>query len=63
MKYKSSNIVLFNVYTFSSTKLKIRAKQYLLGSERMGARERGWREREGVGEGGSNYPIIVCTYE
>jgi hypothetical protein len=43
-------VLLINVYTFSSTKLEIRAKQYLLGSEEVGAR-------------GSNDPIIVCTYE
>jgi hypothetical protein len=32
------------------TKLEIRAKQYLLGSKRVGARGRGWGEREGAGE-------------
>jgi hypothetical protein len=37
--------------------------QYLLESEGVGARERGWEEREVRGEEGSNDPIIVCTYE
>jgi hypothetical protein len=47
---------LLNVYTLSSTKLEIRAKQYLLGSEGVG--QKGW-----AGGRGSNDPIIVCTYE
>jgi hypothetical protein len=50
-------VLLVNVYTLSSTKLEIRAKQYLLGSEEVGERGRGW------GEEGSNDPIIICTYE
>jgi hypothetical protein len=29
-------VLLINVYTLSSTKLEIRAKQYLLGSKRVG---------------------------
>jgi hypothetical protein len=33
-------------YTLSSTKLEIRAKQFLLGSEGVGARGRGWGGRE-----------------
>jgi hypothetical protein len=44
-------------YTLSSTKLEIRAKEFLLGTERVGG------EREGGGEGGRNDPNIVCTYE
>jgi hypothetical protein len=56
-------LVLFiNVYTLSSTKLEIRAKQFLPGSEgvgRRGRREEGrWQEA-----GGRNDPNIVCTYE
>jgi hypothetical protein len=39
---------LINVYTLSSTKLEIRLKQFLLGSE--GVEER--REGEGGGKGG-----------
>jgi hypothetical protein len=35
----------------------IRTKQYLLGSEVVAVRGRG------RGEGGSNDPVIVCTYE
>jgi hypothetical protein len=35
----------------------MRAKQYLLGSEGVGARGKEWVE------GGSNDPITVCTYE
>jgi hypothetical protein len=45
------------MFILSLTKLKIRAKQYLLGSKGVGARKRG---QEG---GGSYDPIIVCTYE
>jgi hypothetical protein len=37
--------------------------QYLLGSEGLGTKVRGRVEREGVEEGGSNDPIIVCTYK
>jgi hypothetical protein len=50
-------------YTLSSTKLEIRAKQFLPGSEGVGG------EKEGVGKGkwqreeGRNDPNIVCTYE
>jgi hypothetical protein len=44
-------VLLTNVYTLSSTKLEIRAKQFLLG--------RG-EKKEG---GGRNDPNIVCTYE
>jgi hypothetical protein len=44
-------------YTLSTTKLEIRAKQFLLGSKGVG-----W-VREGVGEGERNDPNIVCTYE
>jgi hypothetical protein len=44
-------------YTLSSTKLDIRAKQFLPVSEGMPG------IREGVGEGGRNDPNIVCTYE
>jgi hypothetical protein len=39
-------------YTLSSTKLDIRAKEFLPG-----------REAVGGGEGGRNDPNIVCTYE
>jgi hypothetical protein len=56
-------LLLINVYTLSSTKLEIRAKQYLLGSEGVGVRGRGGEKWRGWGEGGSNDPIIVCTYE
>jgi hypothetical protein len=37
------------MFIFSSTKLETRAKQYLLGSEGVGARGRGWGKREGAG--------------
>jgi hypothetical protein len=56
-------VLLIIAYTLSSTKLEIRAKQFLPGSEGVGARGRsrgkgrGWRER------GRNDPNIVCTYE
>jgi hypothetical protein len=36
-------------YTLSSTKLEIRAKQFLLGSKGVGGRGMGHGEREGVG--------------
>jgi hypothetical protein len=51
-------------YTLSSTKLEIRAKQFLLGIEGVGERE-GVEcvVREGVGAGGRNDPSIACTYE
>jgi hypothetical protein len=50
-------------YILSSTKLEIKVKQFLLGSEGVG--ERGWvgGVREGVGKGRRNEPNIVCTYE
>jgi hypothetical protein len=49
-------------YTLSSTKLEIKAKQFLPGSE--GVRKKGGRGvREGPEEGGRNDPNIVCTYE
>jgi hypothetical protein len=48
---------LIIAYTFSSTKLEIRAEQILPGSERVGGRGR----RRGVGwRNGLNN---VCTYE
>jgi hypothetical protein len=52
-------------YTLSSTKLEIRAKWFLLGSEWVVGKGRGWgiREGVGVGEGGRNDPNIVCKYE
>jgi hypothetical protein len=46
-------------YTLSSTKLEIRAKEFLPGSEGLG-----WvREGAGQGERGRNDSNIVCTYE
>jgi hypothetical protein len=44
------------VYTLSSTKLEIRAEQFLPGSEAVGRRGR-------AGGRGRNDPNIVCTYE
>jgi hypothetical protein len=41
-------VLLIIVYTLSSTKLEIRAKQFLLGREGVGERGREWREREGA---------------
>jgi hypothetical protein len=54
-------ILLITVYTLSSTKLEIRAKQFLPGSKGVRGRGRRWRKREGVV--GRNDPNIVCTYE
>jgi hypothetical protein len=50
-------LVLIIVYTLSSTKLEIRAKQFLPASKGVRGRGRGW------GKGGRNDPNIVCTYE
>jgi hypothetical protein len=51
-------------YTLSSTKLEIRAKQFLPDMEGVRGRERGQGGvREEVGEAGRNDPSIVCTYE
>jgi hypothetical protein len=57
-------------YTLSSTKLEIRAKQFLPSSkgvggesEGVGEKGRGGRKGRGQGEGGRNYPNIVWTYE
>jgi hypothetical protein len=50
-------VLLITVYTLSSTKLEIRAKQFLPGSEGLGEKGKEWVER------GSNDPSIVCTYE
>jgi hypothetical protein len=51
------------MFILSSTKLEIRAKQYLLGSEGVGARGRGCGVRKGTEGRENNDPIIVCTYE
>jgi hypothetical protein len=49
---KNSSVLLINVYTLSSTKLEISAKQFLPGSEQVvGERERAG-EKEGLGERG-----------
>jgi hypothetical protein len=48
-------VLLSNVYTLSSAKLEIRAKQFLLGSEGGGGK--------GTELGGRNNPNIVYTYE
>jgi hypothetical protein len=45
------------VYILSSTKLVIRAEQFLSGREGV------WMVREGVGAWGRNDPSLVCTYE
>jgi hypothetical protein len=49
--------VLIIVYTLSSTKLEIRAEQFLPGSKG------GWGKGWGQGVEGRNDPNIVCTYE
>jgi hypothetical protein len=50
-------VLLIVVYTLSSTKLEIRAKQFLPGSKAWGG------IGEGQGAAGRNDPNIVCTYE
>jgi hypothetical protein len=52
-------VLLIIVYTLSSTKFEVRAKQFLLRSEGIGRRGRGC----GWGEVGRNDPNIVCMYE
>jgi hypothetical protein len=53
-------VFLTKIYTLSSTKLEIRAKQFLLGSKGVGGKGGGG----GKGRGWvSNDPNIVCTYE
>jgi hypothetical protein len=57
-------VLIIIAYTLSSTKLEIRAKQFLPGSEGVGGRKGGkgkGRSRGGAGE--RNDPNIVCTYE
>jgi hypothetical protein len=50
-------------YILSSTKLQIRAKEFLPDSEGVGGRGRWWRVSEGAGRRGRNDPNIVCIYE
>jgi hypothetical protein len=50
-------------YNLSSTKLEIRAKYFLPGSEGVGGEREGWGKGREQGEGGRNDPNIVCTYE
>jgi hypothetical protein len=47
----------------SPTKLEIRAKQFLPGSEGVEGRGKVWRKKRGLGEGGRNDSNISCTYE
>jgi hypothetical protein len=49
-------------YTLSSTKLEIRAKEFLPGSKGVGGRRRRQGKGKGQGEGGRNDTNIVCTY-
>jgi hypothetical protein len=56
-------VLLINVYTLSSTKLEIRAKHFLLGSKGVVEWEGAGGKGSMWGEGGSNDPNIVCTYE
>jgi hypothetical protein len=57
LNLKKCFIFLIIIYTLSSTKLEIRAEQFLPGSEGVG------EEREKAGVGGRNGPNIVCIYE
>jgi hypothetical protein len=45
-------VLLINVYTLSSTKLEIRAKQFLLGTEGVGERGKMWGKGRVQGKGG-----------
>jgi hypothetical protein len=49
--------------TLSSTKLEIRSKQFLPGSEGVGGEKEEAGGKGVWGEGGRNDPIIECTYE
>jgi hypothetical protein len=56
-------VLLIIVYTLSSRKLKVRAKQFLPGSKGVGGE---WEEAGAKGGGmkeGRNDPNILCTYE
>jgi hypothetical protein len=57
LNYQKRFVFLIIAYTFSSTKLEIRAEQILPGSESVVER------RRGHGVGGRNGPNNVCTYE
>jgi hypothetical protein len=50
-------------YTLSSTKLEIRTKQFLSGSEGVKGEGEGEGKGREQGEGVRNDPNIVCTYE
>jgi hypothetical protein len=57
-------VLLIIVYTLSSTKLEIRAKQFLPGSEWVGEENKGvWGKGGGRRKGGRNDPNTECTYE
>jgi hypothetical protein len=49
-------VLVINVYTLSSTKLEIRAKQFLPGREGVRGRGRRWGVREGAGVKGEKQP-------
>jgi hypothetical protein len=57
LNWQKPFVLLIIVYTLCSTKLEIRAKQFLPGREKVGGRGSGW------GVGGRNDPNIVHTYE
>jgi hypothetical protein len=57
LNYQKRFVFLIIAYTFSSTKLEIRAEQILF------ERKEGWGGRKGWGVGERNGPNHVCTYE
>jgi hypothetical protein len=56
-------VLLINIYTLFSTKLEIRAKQFLPGLEGVEGDGMGGEKERGQGKGGRKDPNIVCTYE
>jgi hypothetical protein len=56
-------VLLIIVYTLSSTKLEIRAEQFLPRSEGGGGQGGAGGKREWVWGRGGYDPNIICTYE
>jgi hypothetical protein len=59
LKQQKPSVLFINIYTLSSTKLEIRAEQFLLKGGGGGERERVERVWEGAGEGGRDDPFYA----